>query len=445
MRYPEVRVADSGNILIGVDGIHYTPNIQAILTRINEIRMEAYRLGYVSRYEPAVWSNSLQEAAKTRAAEAMITVDHKRLTNKSVFTAGTGINAENLAWNNTNNEASFIDAIEQFYSEKSEYLKERAGQPHGETGHYKSMINPDLKYVGFGSFDITPNKWTTISMLMSRTQGGTSSATAFGNVTQYLEALGSDVSNIVIGDSSKITETTALKITGVLNSSKKDAAWVDAFSSYVYPTLPVTVVPSNYSVEDESIATVNSEGVITPLKSGTTNLVVIINGKTYKKSITVDLIPQISNSMFIEIDKAGKVGEKDGKAIFHLGMKANEGYHNLVYKVYSDVEKTTEVISNTKVEWEITPVAGFEGIAAVETAAKQTLEHRTASTYVAGQTNTNKASAVKSGVYKVTAKLPNGESDYAYLVVPGDVNRNGSIDVGDVSQFSIYYRTSDIS
>ena len=52
---------------------------------------------------------------------------------------------------------------------------------------------------------------------------------------------------------------------------------------------------------------------------------------------------------------------------------------------------------------------------------------------------------MKSGVYKVTASINGGQSsDYVYVVVPGDVDRNGIVDPNDADTISNYFLTDDV-
>lgn len=125
----------------------------------------------------------------------------------------------------------------------------------------------------------------------------------------------------------------------------------------------------------------------------------------------------------------------DGKGIFNLGNKFEDGFKNLKYSVYSDSAKTNELTTSTPVTWKLEPIAGFE-TALVPSLYAGTLGDST--TYQPGVENFTKATAIKSGVYKVTATLDNGEFDYAYVVVPGDMDRNAVIDDVDSDEISGY-------
>ncbi len=142
-----------------VEGEYYT-NIGDAIARVNEIRYEACKEGVpnpndpsvsltLDDYRPVVWSSDLEEVTRLRAAEATIRTGHTRPNGERCFTANTFKEAyavaENLAWNRSKD---MVAGINQFYSEKADYLN-NTGR---ETGHYTSIINPDYNCIGAGGF-----------------------------------------------------------------------------------------------------------------------------------------------------------------------------------------------------------------------------------------------------------------------------------------------------
>ena len=83
----EVNINSAGTSLVGIEGNFLTPDKQAILDRINAIRKEAVTEGIVSSYVPIKWSTALEKTAFSRAAEASVTKNHKRLSNKDIWSA----------------------------------------------------------------------------------------------------------------------------------------------------------------------------------------------------------------------------------------------------------------------------------------------------------------------------------------------------------------------
>ena len=149
-----------GCVWIGVYG-DYCGDQQETLDRINQIRYEACIEGIPdprnpsrslqpSDYKALKWSSSLEETARIRASEALYIIAHARHNGKEIGTANGTVfaNAEDIAWNYGK---SMVDGINQWYSEKEEWLKEVAGEEHDQTGHYTSMINPNYRYVGVGT------------------------------------------------------------------------------------------------------------------------------------------------------------------------------------------------------------------------------------------------------------------------------------------------------
>lgn len=187
----EVTSTSAGTSLVGIEGTFLTPDKQAILDRINAIRKEAADEGLVTSYVPIKWSTALEKTAFVRAAEASITINHTRLSSKNIWSAWPKRNfslAENLAWNYD----GFMTAINQWYEEKADYVKSRSGASvSGQTGHYESLINPKLTYMGLAAFEnpATQNGWITVAQSFGTASGGSEElAGGYGKVIQYTEA-----------------------------------------------------------------------------------------------------------------------------------------------------------------------------------------------------------------------------------------------------------------
>ena len=190
----EITSASSGTTLVGIEGTFLTPDKQAILDRINAIRKEAADEGLVTSYVPIKWSTALEKTAFVRAAEASITIDHTRLSSKDIWTSwpsGGFSLAENLAWN----DDGFMTAIDQWYEEKADYVKSRSGASvSGQTGHYKSLINPEMTYMGLAAFDNPKNSWITVAQSFGTSSGGSEElAGGYGKAIQYTEADSSQI------------------------------------------------------------------------------------------------------------------------------------------------------------------------------------------------------------------------------------------------------------
>ena len=184
----EVTKADPGNVIVGIKGVFETPNKDAILAEINRIRKEAADQGLVAKYVPIKWSTELEKTALVRATEASITRGHARFTSKSIWSAfpEDGIKAENLAWNYN----GIIAGIQQWYEEKADYIKKKNGVAVTEqTGHYESLIDPDLTYMGIAAFKNSkqPHGWITTAQAFSNVGNSENLTGVYGNAVLYTE------------------------------------------------------------------------------------------------------------------------------------------------------------------------------------------------------------------------------------------------------------------
>lgn len=293
-RYPEVTKASEGNTMIGVTGEFYQVDKIAVLNRLNEIRQEAVRLGYVDRYVPLKWSRALEDIAKTRSVEAMLTLDHSRLSEKVIWTTGSYFNGENLAWHNNNGTSSFITAVNNWYSEKKNYYEKEVltGQFTPYSGHYRAMIDPNYKFTALGSFDIEPGKWTTTAQSLSESDELTdeSLSTDIGKTIQWLEATSSDLSNYQIITGSEIKYPTQIDISATLVSSQADFDWIKKYGTLAYPT-PTVLIKGDSNVSwqtnNKLVATIDDKGVLTPVSNGQVVVSATVNGKTLNKSFNI--------------------------------------------------------------------------------------------------------------------------------------------------------------
>lgn len=109
-----------------------------------------------STYLNPSWSNALERIAMQRAIEAGdSTLGHTRPNGTNCSTAtcsGVSAAAEILAWG-SGYAYTGTTAVDQWASEKSEYIKECKGQSHKETAHYKTLVDPSYKAYGFAIAD----------------------------------------------------------------------------------------------------------------------------------------------------------------------------------------------------------------------------------------------------------------------------------------------------
>ena len=187
----EVTQAGPGNVIVGLKGEFETPKKDAILAEINRIRKEAADQGLVDRYVPIKWSTELEKTALVRAAETSVTVAHERLTNKGLKTAfpnsSSWLYGENLAWN----FSGIMGGIHQWYEEKDAYIKEKnSGKFTIGTGHYASLINPDLTHMGIAAFKNPkqPRGWVTVAQDLGASFNSEALVGTYGKAVLYTEA-----------------------------------------------------------------------------------------------------------------------------------------------------------------------------------------------------------------------------------------------------------------
>lgn len=212
----------SGCTFLGIEG-KYIAQIQEAIDRINEIRLEACREGVenpsskgnpltTADYIPIKWSADLEYIARLRAAEASVTMDHKRLNGESIWgiTGPNGVRSygEVIAWNWSE---TMTQGIDQWYGEKSDWVNKTGGV----TGHYTQMIDPEHRYVGLGTFCSKSVKYynTTAGEFSGDLKNpDTSRGKSTGNIIQTLEVK-NDLISYEISGSDTLSVSAAITTT----------------------------------------------------------------------------------------------------------------------------------------------------------------------------------------------------------------------------------------
>lgn len=162
----------SGNVLIGVQGKDYTSNVSDVLKTINQVRYDACKEGVINPatgkpltlndYKPLKIGKLCTKAAKIRAVEASLYLDHVRPNGEEPFAVIYGLNGseyglgwvgENLAW-----YPDEKTSIEGWIDEKDDYVNNVA---NAMIGHYEALISTNYNYIGISSFnpDYDTQKW----------------------------------------------------------------------------------------------------------------------------------------------------------------------------------------------------------------------------------------------------------------------------------------------
>lgn len=247
---------------VKVKGTRYADEARKLVSRVNEIRKEAYSKGYVSKYVPVKWSYDMEEIATLRAAEASVYWDHTRPNGSGCFTAkatsGAQSYGENLAWN-----FSVSGGLEAWYEEIAYYAKDPQDT---RAGHYRNLIDENRVYFGMSGFSC--DGYVTVAYESSFYQ----------SKEEYTKVKsGSETATIEIQpghlDKPSINKTTVAikdgKTVALSLSAKYTTNGVWTRTNTVYPV-------ATWSSSNKSVATVSSKGVVTPVANGTAT----ITGKT---------------------------------------------------------------------------------------------------------------------------------------------------------------------
>lgn len=284
---PKVPVMVAGNtVVMELSGEYYTETEKKILDRINEIRLEACKQGVrhpdysdgrrltMADYKPIQWSADLEGIARKRAAEATVAQSHTRPNGEDCFAAITVNNVysagECLAWN----YQGMMTGIEQWYAEKSDW----DNQTGAVTGHYRIMISPMYTYVGVGAF---------------RQSGGGYYAVALE--VNGFDSVANTKKNEQQGKCSELIEVLSSTVTK-LEFDKKIAAYIQEGDTYRLP-LNMTVngvyktavyyAGGNWNSSDETVATVDRNGIVTANSKGKASLRLSVGAQDASAGITV--------------------------------------------------------------------------------------------------------------------------------------------------------------
>ena len=268
----------AGNILMGFSGTYYTETADKILNRLNEIRLEACREGVINPstnqplteadYVPLQWSSDLEAITRLRAAEATVAQSHTRPNGTRCFTVKTTNNqqswAENLAWNNS----GLMEGIKQWYGEKSDWVN----QTGETTGHYTSIINPEYRHVAVSAFRLASGGWYAIAQEFSPYSSLDSKKDdTAGKCIQYMEITGSSVTSLQLdAESSPLYIEKGNTAQLSLNATITHEDYYGTAKTFTGPVKEGGV----WSSSDESVASVETNGLITTKKSGTAEITV---------------------------------------------------------------------------------------------------------------------------------------------------------------------------
>ena len=273
-----------GNVMIRVEGTYTAADIDKVLQRVNEIRLEACREGVedpqtgrpltADDYKPVKWATELEKFALLRAAEISVIEGHIRPSGAAWHENNVVLNgfhsAENLAFG-----YSLMNSIEGYYSEKSTYVNKE----NGVTGHYTSMIDPEYTLIGIGAFT-REGSYCTSAMEFGYEAGENPADQAgiSGKASQLVEVSVSEhVSSFTLSGSKTISVGS--------KSTFKAEADIDGTVFPVYSGL-------KWTSSNTAAAAVTQSGVVTAVKSGSAVIKAAAGGKSASLTVKCAVLPE---------------------------------------------------------------------------------------------------------------------------------------------------------
>ena len=318
VRQTDTTTAESGNILVGVPGYYEDNNLDKAIERVNEIRLEACKNGYIdpssgekltmSDYVPIRWSGDLEWIAQIRAAEAFVNESHTRPNDKSCFSVSYNkevwSSAEVLAWG----ASDIVGAVGMWYEEKNDWVKQNE---NAVTGHYTSMIDPKNLFMGMACFGNRLGAYCASAGEFSRRDDLREYRQDFyGDCVQMVEVRSSSLKPPVIA-----YKTTSLVIGESTQLMVFDIVSYDGFMNPSIPVLPEQT--TTWSCTKPSVATVSQDGTVTGVGSGSAVVKASFpNGRS--TSIKIQVAKPKAGSVLAKGDASYKV-TKAGKNVEYLG------------------------------------------------------------------------------------------------------------------------------
>lgn len=334
----DVTTAKKDRTFLGIRGSYIT-DMQNALDRINAIRKEACDEGIKdprdesrnltsSDYVPIKWSSDLEYIARIRAAEASVYMQHIRLNGYDCFAISSpnGVRSfgEVLAWNNTK---KFLQGIEQWYGEKSDWV----GNTDGVTGHYTQMIDPDNIYVGLATFvnanarystttagEFTSQKNLDYSLGTSQTVLDESAGPAIDNCIQTVEVKDEKIAASMTELASPLAAKNSIQAEFTL-------------TGYGWKMEPLDEV--SWTSSDTKTATVDGTGNITGIHKGTADITAAYGNFTATKNVQVTGHPnvELKNAKEATCSEEGYTGDKickDCGATVETGKTISQKTHS---------------------------------------------------------------------------------------------------------------------
>lgn len=272
-------VPTSDTMKVMISGIYDSFDRNSIVDQINAIRREAYEQQLVAQYVPVQWSADMENIARQRAVEAIMSASHTRPDGSAWYTVASGsvlADAEVLSWGRM-----VDDVINYWSSGKDEYLQ--TGANNDSTSNYLILINPEYKYIGFSSFAVGEGTVRRCSAMEFSKEESLSSAASgsFGTASVDVNVQRKNLTYHLNGPSSTaVGRRVRFDVVGYYAESESADAYNGTF------TVSLKETPA-WSSSNPTVATIVEDGTLTALSAGQTTVIAEINGKKVGKTVTI--------------------------------------------------------------------------------------------------------------------------------------------------------------
>ena len=239
--------AEPDTVTIEVGNVAIPEAKDDILTRVNEIRKDAYNKGIVPEYVEIKWSSDMEEIAFLRVLEANM-IPGKTRPNGTAWDTVTSSGGMKSAEEIQAATDEIMAAIEIWFDAKGT--------------EYNALINPDYKYLGFAATDVVVAEFTDQEM--------TDETQLHESVFWYAQEV-------------EITKTN-LKLQP-MGDTKLNIGDI----GYAYLLANGLWIDETYTYESDkpSVVSIDEDGIMTPNNSGTAKITMTVQGQSASLTVTV--------------------------------------------------------------------------------------------------------------------------------------------------------------
>ncbi len=274
--------AEDPAVTVMISGMYDNYSRSDVLNRVNAIRKEAADEGIVDSYVPMTWSGEMEAIARQRAAEAIMSASHTRPNNTPWYDVSCNdktANGESLSWGKT-----AMQAVEAWYAEKANYT---ATGSFSNAGDYYNLINPKNTALGFSSFSVGEGTIRRcVAAEVGRGAQTNSTTGAFGTASVNVRVLRENVTIRLNGTSNLAAgKNYRFEVVGYYaDNSGTDENGMDPYNGTF--TVSLSEKPT-WTSNNPSVATVNENGTVTGVSSGSAAIIAEVYGTKIGKNVKV--------------------------------------------------------------------------------------------------------------------------------------------------------------